>query len=89
MSVIRTCVSVIRTCVSLIRTCVSVIRTCVSLIRTSSGVEKNVLITDTFLLRMDRNGSQAMVLITGVLITGTLLIQNYRKKIGYQEKWFL
>ena len=59
MSVIRTCVSVIRTCVSVIRTCVSVIRTCVSLIRTSSGVEKNVLITDTFLLRMDRNGSQA------------------------------
>ena len=55
--------SVIRTCVSVIRTCVSVIRTCVSLIRTSSGVEKNVLITDTFLLRMDRNGSQAMVLI--------------------------
>ena len=40
--------SVIRTCVSVIRTCVSVIRTCVSLIRTSSGVEKNVLITDTF-----------------------------------------
>ena len=38
--------SVIRTCVSVLRTCVSVIRTCVSLIRTSSGVEKNVLITD-------------------------------------------
>ena len=68
MSVIRTCVSVIRTCVSVIRTCVSVIRTCVSLIRTSSGVEKNVLITDTFLLRMDRNGSQAMVLIADMFL---------------------
>ena len=68
MSVIRTCVSVIRTYISVIRTCVSVIRTCVSVIRTSSGVEKNVLITDTFLLRMDRNGSQAMVLIADMFL---------------------
>ena len=68
MSIIRTCASVIRTCVSVIRTCVSVIRTCVSLIRTSSGVEKNVLITDTFLLRMDRNGSEAMVLIADMFL---------------------
>ena len=74
--------------------------------REKCSYNRYVLITDTFLLRMDRNGSQAMVprgpysryvlitysryvLITGVLITGTLLIQNYRKKIGYQEKWFL
>ena len=44
-------------------------------IRTLSGVEKNVLITGvlitgTFSMGKDRNGSHTMVLITGVLITG-------------------
>ena len=42
-------------------------------IRTLSGVENNVLITGTFSMGKDRNGSHTMVLITGVLITGVLI----------------
>ena len=61
------CIGYKNMCIGYKNMCIGYI-TCVSVIRTSSGVEKNVLITDTFLLRMDRNGSQAMVLIADMFL---------------------
>ena len=37
-------------------------------IRTLSGVEKNVLITGTFSIGKDRNGSHTMVLISDMFL---------------------